>query len=585
MNKTININLAGLFFHIDEDAYNKLQKYLAAVRRSFSGMQGSEEIMADIESRVAELFLEKRANEQQVISITHVEDVISIMGQPEDYEVDEEIFEGERKSTAQEMKSRFSRPLFRDTLNGYIGGVCAGLGHFLGIDAIWVRIFFVVISFISFPFNVLTYIIFWIVAKDAVTTNQRLAMMGKEVNISNIGENFKSGFDDVVDGQTDADYRIVGQKGKRGTVRFFSFLGRFIKGIFKAIAKIIGLFMFLLGATGLIALFFSLIGIGTAQLQSDDFMLLMNMSIPSNLSTWWIYLTAFFLIGIPFFIIAVLGLRLLVSNLASIGRTAKVIIGLLWVASVIGLCVIIATIGTSQAFDGNVNSLEKFPVNKEKVFQLNMEDSTLEGYDNIYVNGSHFSIGEFDGAKEIRLMGIKTAIAATTDSVASINVKFKAKGPSIQEAKEKASQIEYNYVITDSIITLDDFFKINSGSLNNHKIEIIVNLPEGSKARMNDEFANHYRDYISNDAFSLGSNDSYTYQVKDGKAVCLDCPVVEESKDDIEKDEINSPSRSTDDNEWKYEDDEDEENKTSETTTIKTSIDLGPIEIETEESF
>ncbi|GAK90861.1 conserved domain protein [Nonlabens ulvanivorans] len=59
MNKTININLAGLFFHIDEDAFNKLQKYLAAVRRSFSGMQGSEEIMADIESRVAELFLEK----------------------------------------------------------------------------------------------------------------------------------------------------------------------------------------------------------------------------------------------------------------------------------------------------------------------------------------------------------------------------------------------------------------------------------------------------------------------------------------------------------------------------------------------
>lgn len=244
---------------------------------------------------------------------------------------------------------------------------------------------------------------------------------------------------------------------------------------------------------------------------------------------------------------------------------------------------IIATIGTSQAFDSNVNSFEKFPVSPEKVFQLNMEDSTLEGYDNIYVNGSHFSIGEFDGAKEIRLMGIKTAIAATTDSVASINVKFKAKGSSINEAKEKASQIEYNYVITDSTITLDDFFKINGGSLNNHKIEIIVNLPEGTKARMNDEFANHYRDYISNDAFSLGSNDSYTYQVKDGKAVCLDCPVIEESKDDIEKGEINSPSSSTDNNEWKYEDDD--ENETSETTTIKTSIDLGPIEIETEESF
>lgn len=572
MNKTININLAGLFFHIDEDAYNKLQKYLAAVRRSFSGMQGSEEIMSDIESRVAELFLEKRANDQQVISINHVEEVISIMGQPEDYEVDEEIFEGERKSTAQEMKSRLSKPLFRDTLNGYIGGVCAGLGHFLGIDAIWVRIFFVVISFISFPFNVLAYFIFWIVVKDAVTTNQRLSMMGKEVNISNIGENFKSGFDDVVDGQTDADYRIVGQKGKRGTVRFFSFLGRFIKGIFIAIGKIIGLFMFLLGATGLIALFFSLIGIGTAQLQSDDFMMLMNMSIPSNMSAWWIYLTAFFLVGIPFLVIAILGLRLLVSNMASIGRTAKVVIGLLWVASVIGLCVIIASIGTSQAFDGNVNTLDKFSVNNEKVFELNMEDSTHEGYDNIYINGSHFNIGDYDGVKQIRLMGIKTAIAATTDSVASINVRYKAKGSSILEAKDAASQILYEYQVTDSSLTLNDYFLLEGGNLNNHKIEIIVNLPEGTKARMNDEFASHYREYISNDAFSLGSNDSYTYQVKDGKAVCLDCPIIEETEDD-------KPD-SSDDSNWEYHDNEDKKEKTS----VKTTVNLGTIKIETEES-
>lgn len=577
MNKTININLAGLFFHIDEDAYNKLQKYLGAVRRSFSGMQGSEEIMSDIESRVAELFLEKRANDQQVISINHVEEVISIMGQPEDYEVDEEIFEGERKSTAQEMKSRLSKPLFRDTLNGYIGGVCAGLGHFLGIDAIWVRIFFVVISFISFPFNVLAYIIFWIVVKDAVTTNQRLAMMGKEVNISNIGENFKSGFDDVVDGQTDADYRLVGQKGKRGTVRFFSFLGRLIRGFFKAIVKIIGLFMFLIGATGLIALFFSLIGIGTAQLQSDDFMMLMNMSIPSNMSTWWIYLTAFFLIGIPFLVLSILGLRLLVSNMGSIGLTAKVVMGLLWVASVIGLCVIIASIGTSQAFDGNVNTLDKFSVNKEKVFELNMEDSTHEGYDNIYINGSHFNIGDYDGIKQIRLMGIKTAIAATTDSVASINVRYKAKGSSILEAKDAASQILYDYQVTDSSLTLNDYFILEGGNLNNHKIEIIVNLPEGTKARMNEEFASHYREYISNDAFSLGSNDSYTYQVKDGKAVCLDCPIIEDIPNE---EDSNAPSENNNDNDtdWKYEDDAETEEK----TTIKTSVNLGAVKMEIE---
>ena len=84
MNKTINISLAGLFFHIDEDDYQRLQRYIAAVRKSFAGTSGADEIMSDIESRIAELFLEKRANEMQVIYITHVEEVIGIMGQPEE---------------------------------------------------------------------------------------------------------------------------------------------------------------------------------------------------------------------------------------------------------------------------------------------------------------------------------------------------------------------------------------------------------------------------------------------------------------------------------------------------------------------
>ena len=72
MNKTININLAGLFFHIDEDAFQRLQRYLAAVRKSFAGTIGADEIMPDIECLIDELFLEKRTNEMTAISISHV---------------------------------------------------------------------------------------------------------------------------------------------------------------------------------------------------------------------------------------------------------------------------------------------------------------------------------------------------------------------------------------------------------------------------------------------------------------------------------------------------------------------------------
>ena len=98
MNKTVNINLAGTFFHIDEDAYLKLQRYLEAIKHSFTDSQGRSEIIADIEARIAELFSERLVNERQVIGTKEVDEVISIMGQPEDYLVDDEIFEDEPQS-------------------------------------------------------------------------------------------------------------------------------------------------------------------------------------------------------------------------------------------------------------------------------------------------------------------------------------------------------------------------------------------------------------------------------------------------------------------------------------------------------
>ena len=85
MNKTVNINLAGVFFHIDEDAYAKLQRYLSAIKRSFAGVTGEDEIIADIEARISELFSDRLKDDRQVIGMTELDEVITIMGQPEDY--------------------------------------------------------------------------------------------------------------------------------------------------------------------------------------------------------------------------------------------------------------------------------------------------------------------------------------------------------------------------------------------------------------------------------------------------------------------------------------------------------------------
>jgi hypothetical protein len=90
MNKTVNINLGGMFFHIDEDAYQKLTRYFDAIKRSLNNSSGQDEIIKDIEMRVSELLNEKQKSDKHVVGLKDVDEVITIMGQPEDYIIEDE---------------------------------------------------------------------------------------------------------------------------------------------------------------------------------------------------------------------------------------------------------------------------------------------------------------------------------------------------------------------------------------------------------------------------------------------------------------------------------------------------------------
>jgi len=213
MNKTVNINLAGIFFHIDEDAYLKLQRYLEAIKRSFTDSQGRSEIISDIEARIAELFSERIQNEKQVVGIKLVDEVITIMGQPEDYLVDDEIFDDEPQPK-QRQSSRSSKKLYRDTDNSYIGGVAAGLSHYLGIESIWVRLIWLLFAIGSGGTFIFIYLIFWALVPEAKTTAEKLTMSGDAVNISNIEKKIKDGIDTVSENLKNVDFKKHGDKLK-----------------------------------------------------------------------------------------------------------------------------------------------------------------------------------------------------------------------------------------------------------------------------------------------------------------------------------------------------------------------------------
>ena len=104
-------------------------------------------------------------SEKQVVSIYEVEAVIEIMGQPEDYRVDDDIFEDEepKSGSSNTTENKKTKKLYRDREHSYIAGVSSGLGHYLHIDAIWVRILFVLLTIISSGSFAIVYIIFWII--------------------------------------------------------------------------------------------------------------------------------------------------------------------------------------------------------------------------------------------------------------------------------------------------------------------------------------------------------------------------------------------------------------------------------------
>ena len=193
MKKTLTINLNGSVFHIDEDAFQRLNNYLNAVDKHFPNAE-DKEILRDIEARIAELFSEKLIN-RNVVEIADVEQVISILGQPNQFGGEDETEAEQPKDEPREKQResrKSSRKLYRDPDKQVLGGVLAGLAAYFGFDVVWLRILAVVCVFFGFGSPILLYIIAWLIMPEAKTAAQKLEMRGEKVNIDNIKNYFES---------------------------------------------------------------------------------------------------------------------------------------------------------------------------------------------------------------------------------------------------------------------------------------------------------------------------------------------------------------------------------------------------------
>lgn len=525
MNRTVDINLANILFHIDEKAFSKLQRYLEAIKRSFSGTPGSDEIIADIEARIAELFQEKLETERQVITLKEVDEVITIMGQPEDYMVDEDIFE-DTPSTEPSAKSRVKK-LYRDIDSKYIGGVCAGLEHYIGLDALWIRLIFLFLAFFT-GFGFIAYVLLWILVPEAATTSQKLDMTGEPVNISNIERKVKEGIDDVADRVKNVDYQKVGDKVKNGGHSFFDALGTLILFFFKVIGKFIGILLIIIGAAVLIGLFVGLFTVGILDLIHIPGIDFYDMVNSTDAPVWLVTLLCFFAIGIPFFFLLYLGLKILVNNLKSIGNIAKFSLLGLWLLSIITLTVLGIQQASAHAYTGSTTQNETlFFQGSQDTLLVRMQASELyENQDNVGLRGMTVTYNE-EGERLLFSDEIYFDVKKSRDSLAHIRIRKDADGSSLTDARQRASKVDYNYLLEGQTIVLDDYLTTAiSNKVRDQAVRITLFVPEGTVMRFGPSAKGHIGrgTRYEEDLYRFDLPDYLWIMQDEGSIRCLDCP-------------------------------------------------------------
>jgi phage shock protein PspC (stress-responsive transcriptional regulator) len=522
MNKTVNINLAGIFFHVDEDAYNVLKNYLDTIKMSFKNTEGSLEIIADIEARIAELFSELLQSKAEVISLKEVDEVIAIMGQPEDY-LDEEALNEEQPSFDTQSSTNTNKKLYRDVNDRYISGVCSGIGHYVGLDSLWVRLLFILLLFISAGTIVPVYIILWVLVPEAITTADKLRMIGQPINVSNIEKKIKDGFSSVSDGVKQVDFKKHGNQIKSSSKTVVDGLIKALSVGLTLFGKFIGLILIIVSISmfiGLISFVLSINIIDFINLPLSN-----EIQLTTNIPAWLLSILVAVSFGIPIFLLFYLGLKVIMSNLKSIGRVAKLTLLGLWICSLIGWMIYGVKQFSEFSHDSKIDQYETLYTTSDKLYVKMIPhyfiDKELHRDNDIDL--------EYDeeGNRIIYSQNIRLVVKSTKESSPYMVIEKNASGKTYQMAKSRATNINYDWELTpNDELLLNGYFTSTPDQLNRGQhIEITLFMPEGMTIYAYDNTYSYHRNTSGyGDILDNGKEEKYL-KVLNNELQCLDCEI------------------------------------------------------------
>ncbi|MBE9668702.1 PspC domain-containing protein [Mucilaginibacter boryungensis] len=490
MNKTIIININGIVFHIEEDAYEVLKNYMTDVKRHFLDSADSLEITTDIENRIAEMFNELLAQEnKQVIVEQDVQTVISQMGTVEDFASADE--DGpQAPSHAAYTQATQNRRLFRDPDDHLAAGVCAGIANYFDIQPVWIRLAFAV-AFCFFGTGLFLYIILWIVVPKAITRADRMAMKGEPLDLQGFKRNFEyelKGVQGSVNNlHSEAKPFIYKTRDFAGD--FFDHLRSFLGGAGKVLIKLLGIAIMLacIGFTiALIVGMFTFFAYGQRNIVH-----VFPFSMLNHEYNMPFMLCGFLLLFIPLIGMALLASRL-VFNRTTVGRTTGFTLLAAWLVSLFVVVYYSIQIAAEFRSGGKMNQTVNIVPNAKNTYYLKVNDvKYLTAEDSAKLDLKHSVAGriivddnEYNNDWDDNNMPNNVSISIERSDVTQpvLVESFRARGRDYADALQNAQDITYHFTQKDSVLTFDRHIQLpHNKAWRGQEVRLTLKVPLNSK--------------------------------------------------------------------------------------------------------
>ncbi|MEI6060232.1 MAG: PspC domain-containing protein [Bacteroidota bacterium] len=484
MKKNFSVNIGGRIFNIDDDAYDCLNSYLNRLRIFFAADQGHDEIIADIEMRIAELLDQRKEQGLQIITLKHIEEVITGMGEPD------QLSDTETGKQQEPQKTKTRGKLFRDPDNRQIGGVAAGIAAWFGIDPVWVRLIFAAFT-LFYAVGIIIYAVLWLILPVAQTTSDKLEMQRQSININTLRNELVSAGTGI---------QKTGNSLLQSVGTFIRFVTEVVARLFRWLFQLIGRLAGLVLLLGVLAMFIGIsvasvvrenLNMGNYRLNSTTVMHGMQWLIPGTDVRWLAY------ISILFLLIAITGL-LIYTGLRLLLKWPP----LRWQIIIVFVLLLVTGIvtGVAAVFQYGRSSEQKASVSKRQSIVMKMKHLHLAS--GPYDEQQYFMPLAGDtipGNMAYALGEINLSIRAVPADSLFVTCMRSASAWQQSQAAAYAAHISYNYKIQDTLLTLNPYFMVpHTDGMRYQKLDVIVGVPLNTEIVIDEpiRWRSNYGDFV-----------------------------------------------------------------------------------------